>query len=296
MSAYNLSGQLLPWHDGPVGDLSGWARPGNDSVTLHFLHGNGFCSRTLLPLALRLPGAPSLLFTDIPGHGNSLQPAHRMPDWQAIAGRIGDALETRNGGQRMIGIGHSMGGVLTLLLAASRPQLFERIILLDPVLFSPEVVWYQRLARKTGLWKRSRLIQAVNGRRRIWPDEETMKEDLRRKSLYRHWHDEALDNFIHGGTKTVPEGIALACNPHWEASIFGSYPRGLWKAVHKLNIGTDILVASESYSFIARSVRKAAAANKNIRWRPVEERHCFPMEQPDKYAEMLAQMLTDNNV
>ncbi|MAD43933.1 MAG: hypothetical protein CMI02_01840 [Oceanospirillaceae bacterium] len=291
MTASVATDELLPWLDGPAGDLSGWSRGGQGGKTIHFLHGNGFCARTLWPLARRLPGDVDIMLTDLPGHGGSVQTAHRMPDWAAMAERVGDAIESHRGGQPVIGIGHSMGGVITLLLAASRPHLFERIILLDPILFSPEVVLYQRLARKSGLWRRSRLVKAVSARRRVWPDENSLKEDLKNKTLYRRWSDEALDNFVLGGTKTVPEGVALCCNPQWEAAIFGSYPRGLWKAVHRLQVRADILVASDSYPFIARSARKAAARNPCIRWQSVEGSHCFPMEQTDKTADVLAQML-----
>ena len=36
----------------------------------------------------------------------------------------------------IIGLGHSSGAATTLLAAAKRPELFEKIILLDPVVFS----------------------------------------------------------------------------------------------------------------------------------------------------------------
>ena len=36
----------------------------------------------------------------------------------------------------VIGVGHSLGGMLTLLAAAKKPDIFQTIILLDPPLFS----------------------------------------------------------------------------------------------------------------------------------------------------------------
>ncbi|MAS24975.1 MAG: hypothetical protein CMI08_07800 [Oceanospirillaceae bacterium] len=293
MQVSHQTEELTEWYDGPAADIRGWYYPGDEArPVLHFLHGNGFCARTLWPLARRLSDGGSVLLTDLPGHGGSAQPAHRMPDWVAMAERVGDALETRRGNQPVIGIGHSMGGVITLLLAARRPHLFQRIILLDPVLFSPEVVFYQRLARKSGLWKRSRLVKSVSNRRRQWGGTGEMWKALKDKSLYRNWSDEAFENFVRGGTNKGPDGISLACSPLWEASIFGSYPRGLWQAVHQISVRTDILVASDSYGFIARSARKASAANANIHWQNFEGGHCFPMEQADKTADVLAQMLS----
>ena len=288
---------LQQWFDGDNKDLGGWlvkreplAREGN-LPSLHVLHGNGFCARTLRPATEALYGVGDIWFTDVPGHGLSAQPAHDMPDWLRIARRVGDALERNSEGRPVIGIGHSMGGVLTLMLAAERPQLFSRIILLDPVLFSPEVVLAQRLMRKTGLWKRTGLVKAVAARRALWPDAVTARDELARKSLYRNWAPEALDEFIAGGLRPVDEEVALACNPAWEASIFGSYPRGLWHAVRKLNVRTDILVASESYGFIARAVRRAVASNANIHWQPVMGTHCFPMESPAMATRLISDLL-----
>lgn len=280
---------LEPW---ALGELGGWNCTGDSaSDPLHVLHGNGFCARTLWPAIKALNPAGDVFLTDVPGHGRSVQPNHDMPDWQAIADMVGDGIEARAAGRPVIGIGHSMGGVLTMLLAARRPHLFKRIILLDPVLFSPEVVLFQQVARKSGLWKRSALVKAVSGRRKHWPDAQAMKQDLCRKSLYRRWTDDALDEFIAGGTHVQQDGISLACDPDWEASIFGSYPRGLWKAVHSITVPVDILVATDSYGFIARAAKKAQKGNPNIRWKAVEGSHCFPMEAPSMAAEQISGLL-----
>ena len=80
-SPYDLSAQLTPWCDAGLG---GWTRPGAHSApAVHLLHGNGFCASTLWPAAQLLPSDWNLLFTDVPGHGGSAQPDHKMPDWQA---------------------------------------------------------------------------------------------------------------------------------------------------------------------------------------------------------------------
>lgn len=280
---------LTAWQDG---DIAGWQRQGEKAApSVHFLHGNGFCATTLLPLGLQLPQDWNLLFTDVPGHGGSKQPDCYMPNWLQMARHIGDALESRIEAP-LFAVGHSLGGVMTLLLAAERPHLFKRIVLLDPVLFSPEIILLQRLMRKTGLWRYTDLVKKVAARRNHWPDIDSMKQDLSQKSLYKNWHPDALQAFVEHGTKASAQGgIELSCAPEWEASIFGSYPRGLWQAVSKIEIPVDIFVASKSYGFIERSARKAAKANKNIQWHFMDGVHCFPMEQPERTADVLLDLL-----
>lgn len=292
----SISSTLTSWWDGQHRDLHGVQRVGStQSPLLHFLHGNGFSAHTLAPVADALPNDWNLLLTDVPGHGGSQQPPQHMPDWLRMARRIGDALERRHAGRQAIGIGHSMGGVMTLMLAAERPHLFERIILLDPVLFSPEILLFQWLARKTGLWKRGTLVKAVQARRAIWPDVASLRQDLQRKSLYRNWHADALEGFILGATKITAQGVELACQPSWEAAIFGSYPRGLWQAVHRVQVPVDILVAADSYPFILKSARKAVRANPHIRFEMAQGSHCFPMEQPEWTARRIQELLAQKS-
>lgn len=279
---------LTAWQEG---EIAGWDRKGESGApSVHFLHGNGLCATTLLPIGERFPAHWNLLFTDVPGHGESKQPEGYMPNWLQMARQIADTLETRID-EPIYAVGHSMGGVLTLMMAAERPHLFKRIALLDPVLFSQEIILLQRFMRKTGLWRRTDLVEKVAARRKQWPDADSMKQDLSQKSLYRDWHPDALQAFIQGGTRTTDTGLELCCAPAWEASIFGSYPRGLWEAVKKVDVPVDIFVASKSYNFIARSAEKAAKANPNIQWQMVEGGHCFAMEQPDATASKLLELL-----
>lgn len=288
MSSY-VASLLTPWRNDV---LSGWQRQGaEEAPTVHFLHGTGFCSSTLLPVAEQLPQDWNLLFTDLPGHAESLQPdLAKMPDWRAMAKTVGDALEQRmqaQGSGPVIGVGHSMGGIITLLLAAERPHLFSRIVLLDPIFFSPAVVMAQKLIRHSGYWRRTALVKNVAARQRQWPDLPSMKASLQTKALYKRWQEPALDAFLEGGTRKVANGVELSCNPKWEAAIFGSYPKGLWRAVKKVAIPVEILVAERSYGFIKVSARKAVSINANIHWQPVTGSHCFPMENPEYTAQII---------
>lgn len=291
-----LMTDLTPWQVGQSHVLAGFHRQGRpEKHHLHFLHGNGFCGLTLAPMAAALPSDWSLTLTDVPGHGRSSQPNDQMPNWQGMAASIAAALQENNHQrgmtQPMIGVGHSMGGVLTLLMAVQQPDLFSRIVLMDPVLFTPEIVLIQRMMRATGFWRRTALVKKVAARRAQWPSRESMHLDLQRKSLYADWHPSALQAFVQHGASEQAEGVSLACSPSWEASIFGSYPRGLWAAVDRVRIPVDIWVAEQSYPFIAKAARKASQANPNIRWQRFGQRHCFPMEQPEASAALLQSVL-----
>lgn len=84
---------------------------------------------TLLPLAEAVGGRTSLF--DLPGHG-------RSPDWDGIsdyqAQAVAMAAACCSGPAHLIG--HSFGATVALRLAVERPDLVDRLTLIEPVYFA----------------------------------------------------------------------------------------------------------------------------------------------------------------
>ena len=259
---------------------------------IHYLHGNGFCGATMAPLAesigAQLSSSYSHLISDIPGHGQSqLIKPYGQPDWNQMAQDIAATITQRWTGQ-LIGVGHSLGGVLTLLMAAENPKLFQRIVLLDPVIFTPSVLFAQRLLRKSGWWKKTALANKVHRRRQHWSSRTEMAASLRQKHLYRDWQQQAFEYFVYHASHQQADGsVQLACDPSWEASIFASYPRRLWSLIKQIQVPVDILVADKTYPFIEKSAIKAANINPLIRISQFGKDHCFPMTNPAETVQQL---------
>lgn len=276
--------------------VNGYYRAGEKTgKRIHLLHGTGFSAMTLAAMASQLPSDSSIWLTDVPGHGLSTQPSKRMPNWQKMADTVADAIYQQANVKvdgPLIGIGHSMGGVLTLLAAAKYPDLFSEIILLDPVLFKNEMIVAQQLMRATGAWRQRALVKSVANRTSRWPDLDSMKENIAEKSFYKTWHPQVIDDYCqYSSTLNSDNSVQLSCSPKWEASIFGSYPKGLWQAVRKIQLPVNILVAKNTYFFIPSAVKRAAKENSQIKWQEFGERHCFPMEQPVETASILTRLI-----
>jgi pimeloyl-ACP methyl ester carboxylesterase len=276
--------------------VSGHYRAGEKTgKRIHILHGTGFSAMTMAAMASQLPTDSSIWITDVPGHGLSTQPTTRMPSWQKMADTVADAIYQQanvkmNG--PLIGIGHSMGAILTLLAAAKYPDLFSEIILLDPVLFKNEMIIAQQLMRATGIWRHRELVKSVGNRTAKWSSLEVMKSEIARKSFYRPWHEQVINDYCqYSTTLNRDNSVELSCSPKWEASIFGSYPKGLWQAVRKISLPVNILVANKTYFFIPNAVKRAAKINKNIQWQKFGNHHCFPMEQPIETAAVLEKII-----
>lgn len=293
---------LTPWYSD---HLAGWDSPAigksEGGQAFHILHGNGFCARVLEPVARRLHDShpdSQWLFTDLPGHGltstsRDARPVITEPDWNRMAEQVAASVRRRSS-EPVVGIGHSLGGVVTLLAAAQYPTLFSRLILIDPVIYSTEVLAFQAMMKATGLWQKRAFIRRVQARQAHWPDREAAMASLRRKGLYRDWCDDALTAFVSHGMKQQPDNsLRLACDPHTEAAIFASRPRRLWSSVNQLRCPVDILVADASYPFIRRAVKRAERLNHRVRGTMVSGSHCVAMENPEIIAAEIHRLLAE---
>ena len=264
------------------------------SVQLCWLHGNGFNSRAYTPVLQQLAQRYAIHTTDLPGHGMSQRAELRWPDWRGMADTVERLMVQHFVSQperSRIGIGHSLGGVVTLLQAHQYPERFERLILLDPVLFPLGIKLAQATMQRLGLWPLMPLPRAARRRRSRWSSVTEMEQHLAQKNFYRRWHPQALSGFVRDGHQSQEHGVELSCPPEWEARIFASYPRRLFQALRQVSVPVDLICAHHSFPFIIRSARRAAQLNPNIRVNLWGKGHCFPMEQPEQTAQLIEQLL-----
>ncbi|MGR6964030.1 alpha/beta fold hydrolase [Geodermatophilus sp. URMC 61] len=116
--------------DGPVRhlDLGG---PAGAPVVLcvHGLGGSALNWGLLAPLLAR---SHRVLAVDLFGHGGSGVPTGSRPDAVTADRRLLDRFVREVVGDPVVLLGHSMGGVLTILQAATAPETVRRLVLLSP--------------------------------------------------------------------------------------------------------------------------------------------------------------------
>ncbi|MCP6060700.1 hypothetical protein NL388_36140, partial [Klebsiella pneumoniae] len=57
-------------------------------------------------------------------------------NWFRLKDELREEIRKRYGGAPVVGVGHSLGGVLHLLVAAENPELYRQIVLLDAPVIS----------------------------------------------------------------------------------------------------------------------------------------------------------------
>ena len=286
--------QLLPWsHATSAGfTLTGWHSPPSGKPLLHFLHGNGFCGRTYEPMLAYLAEHFDLWLCDVQGHGDT-EHGGRFHGWNRSAELAVEAFEAGRGifGEvPRFALGHSFGGVLTSLILARHPQLFQRAALLDPVLFSKAMMGVMALSELVGLHRRNVMAQKSAARRRHWPDRANAFTLLQGRGIFRGWTDPALQAYVDHALKEAADGgVELKCRPSREVDIFSSFPRRLWPSLGKIGTPTLLLYGSKTYAFVGQSAKRLSGLNPAVSIAEVPGGHCFMQEHPvDTAARVLA--------
>src|SRR5688572_23545725 len=226
----------------PQFDLGGNGHP------LHFLHANGYPGNCYQPL-LELLGHQYHVFGMLL---RPLWPDSKMddvPDWHIFSDDLLRLLSDR-GSDPVIGVGHSIGGTVTLRAALHDPKKFCAIVLLDPVLFVPSYQLMWNFVRAIGLGRRVHpLIAGAMKRRRTFDDLEQVFHRYRTREVFKYMSDESLRIYIAGITnQNVNGGYDLAFSPEWEAHIYltGLQDFDLWRELHKLEVPTLIIRGAET--------------------------------------------------
>ncbi|HEY0240330.1 MAG TPA: alpha/beta fold hydrolase [Friedmanniella sp.] len=95
-------------------------------VLLHGLFGQG---RNFTGVARSLADDARVTLVDLPDHGRS--PWSDRFSYKGVADRVADFLAETAPGERWTVVGHSMGGKVAMLVALRRPELVERLCVVD---------------------------------------------------------------------------------------------------------------------------------------------------------------------
>jgi pimeloyl-ACP methyl ester carboxylesterase len=266
---------------------------GGDGPVVHVAHANGFPPGTYQPLAEYLTDRYHVIGLA----ARPLWPGSKpesAPAWRVLANDMAEGLEARGLGG-VAGIGHSLGGILTLWAAIHRPALFSSVILIDPVLLLPSWPRGMWLLRRLGLGQRQPLVQGALRRRSTWPDRQACYEYLREKSFFDRWPDSSLNAYVESGTHSRPDGqIELVYPPEWEAHIFATTPLNIWRDIPHL--GSPVLVIRGEFSRAFRPEAEDRLTHLLPRSRVVtipDAGHLAPMEKPAETGKVIRDWLDD---
>ena len=274
LSGRGIEVALLDWGgSGPLAILS---------------HANGFCAGMWDEVASVLRQSYRVVGLDSRGHGDSDVPA--PPDayvWDEFVAdlvALGEVLVPELGsGRPAWAIGHSFGGTVSMVAAATRPDLFGRVAMLDPVLIPPEVKNLPERAERV-----NSMADAARKRRHVWPSREAVRTSWQTRPPFEHWTSAALDLYLQEGLRNRGDGqVELKCSGEVEAAVFGNRSHwDLWKMAERLSVPALLLFAARGH-FVREVTDELARRAHDLRVVDVAAGHLLPMEAPGLVASLL---------
>jgi pimeloyl-ACP methyl ester carboxylesterase len=276
-----MSERAKPTRDGCWLDWGGTGPP------LHFAHSNGFPPATFRKLI-------EVLQTEYRVYSMEARPLWpgsdplEIDDWSQLADDLRLELN-RRGIRGAIGVGHSMGAVITPLAAVGDPELFKAVVAIDPVMLAgwSSILWGTMKA--IGVGDQLPLVRGARSRTEWFSDKESSTNEYRTRKLFRNWLPEVFDDYwdaalVSDGT----DGWTLRYPRRWEARIFRVSPHNVWPRVRQLNVPSLFIQGEHSNAFFPNAVRKVRREVPGARVEVFEGYgHCVPMENPKGVGETI---------
>jgi pimeloyl-ACP methyl ester carboxylesterase len=249
---------------------------------IYFAHANSFPARTYERLFSYLREDFEIDYLERHAHNPKFPVGE---GWHDLKEELREEIEKRCD-EPIIGVGHSLGGILHFLVAVEKPELYQAIVLLDAPIVSPLSGAGLRFLRKTNLIERLPLVKATISRRANWKTKKEALEHFRQKEKFNSFDETVLRDYVEHGTIDDENGVRLLFDPRIELQIYRTIPHDFSKYRGKLKVPAAYIGGTRSRE--ARLARLGfMRRNFPFRFYFTDGSHLFPMEKPQETARLI---------
>ena len=253
---------------------------------IHFAHANGFPAKTYAKLFSFLSNDFEIGFLERHAHN----PKFPVSDnWRFLKDELRETIE-KNYTEKIIGVGHSLGGVLHFLVAVENPELYSQIILLDAPVISRLSSHGLRFLKLTKMIDRYSPSQMTRFRRNLWKSKAEVFEHFSQKPKFAAFDKDVLRDYVEHGTICTEKGFELFFAPKTEAQIYRTIPHNLPNFRGKLKIPAAYIGGTHSKE---GKLARLSFMKKHfpIDFYQIEGSHLFPLEKPQLTAEKIKSII-----
>lgn len=273
----------------PLIELAGEA----GAPLLHLAPANGFPPMTYEPLLRELSGYQAICTPPRALWGDQAPPTEYR-DWNADAHDLLAGLAARDL-REIIAVGHSLGGVVSMLALLKTPERFKALIMLDPPILPPHFLAMIAAAWEQDMVEEIPMVRAARRRRQFFDSEAGAFARFRGKRVFADWTDESLWLYIeHGLRRRAEGGFELIWSADWEAHYFANVYQEIWEDLPKLNgLAPSLFIRGEdSDTFSREACHRAQALAPMADFQLMLGRgHLFPLAAPEETARMIMDWL-----
>ena len=245
-----------------------------------FSHGNSFPGGTYRVVleSLRQRGF-EVQAIDKFGH----DPAYPVSNnWPHLVQQLADTAQQWQGdGEPAFLVGHSLGGILSLMCAAMHPGLARGVLLID----SPILGGWK--ATTLGLAKKTQLVGALSPgrisrkRRDHWASRAVLLEHLHHKRAFARWDAQVLADYVDAGTHERDGQRWLSFDRDIETAIYNTLPDNLTGLLKRHPLKCPVAFIGGTHSVEMRQVGMELTQHiTKGRVMMLDGSHLFPMEKP----------------
>ena len=261
---------------------------------IHFAHANGVPSKVYQKLFDLLSDQYDVIYVPLLG------PDKNYPidnHWKSLTQQVIDSIVRQAQGRKVIGLGHSLGSVLTFQAALQRPDLFEQVIMMDPPLIMGKASFALHFAKILKLKMVDTMSPAALSLRRRdhWESREQAAELLRPKGFYKDFDPDCFQAYIDYALTEdrVRGGVELTIAKMDEVHIFRTNPSLWWLPQCKPQVPMHLMIA-EKGPFIGPGFPQIVKKKFGIPYQIVEGSHMFPLERPEETVALIKTLIQEN--
>jgi pimeloyl-ACP methyl ester carboxylesterase len=203
-----------------------------------------------------------------------------MDNWDLLRDDFIQAAD-EHGWKDIIGIGHSLGSTITMKAAIKRPDLFSKLVIIEPpcidqIYFSLLAIFPYSLSKNVVPPSKIALK-----RRHKWPSRENAFKLLRPKRIFSKWSDETLKAYLEYGLTEDENGeFRLTFTKYWESKIYCTIENP-YKMFPKITHPALCIKGEDTDVINERNWSKWKRIQTNAKFENIPDAgHLVPMEQP----------------
>jgi pimeloyl-ACP methyl ester carboxylesterase len=253
---------------------------------IHFSHGNSYPAGSYRQFFDHLRADFDIRAVDMYGH----DPRFPATDgWPKLVEHLISELEKYQ--EPVILLGHSLGGMLSMMAAKQRPDLVRCVVMLD----SPVVAgWRAVLVRLSKMHRWGKNLSPARlsyKRRNVWPDAAAAYQHFASKPMFAAWAPGVLADYLEHGLEPHPEGVQLRFKREIETKIYRGLPHHLGSMIDSdFPVPIGFVAGTESME-LRQAGLSATHALVGDNFAEIEGGHLFPMESPAEAARLTRKML-----
>ena len=252
--------------------------------TIQFAHANGFPAKTYNELFKHF-GSFDLKYVPVMAHGKF----GITPKWKPLGHELIENIKEHNE-TPVIGIGHSMGGAALMYAAHWQPELFDKIVFLDPPLFPIHKIRGMNLMRFLGMLDKVGPSGRAKTRKTHFDSYDAAYQYFKPKKLFKNFHPNCFTDYVkHGLIPSKNGGVELAFKSEVEYQVFRSMAYIPGKVAFKM---PSYFIYSSQYTVLQpKDIESLKRKFVNTKFIPFDGGHLFPFEQPEETAELIKKLV-----